>query len=63
MYKCNDCGRVFDEPHTWKESRGEFWGQPCYETLSGCPYCESGDIDEVKGFDFQYDEGENDDDG
>lgn len=47
-YRCNDCGRIFDEDEiaTWNESRGEFWGQPCYETMSGCPYCHSGDLDE-----------------
>jgi len=48
MYKCNDCAAVFDEDEiaTWQESRGEFWGFPCTETLSGCPHCFSGDIEE-----------------
>ena len=39
---CCDCGRIFDEDEvaTWKESRGEYWGEPCYETMSGCPSCQ-----------------------
>lgn len=64
MYKCFDCGRIFETPHTWQEPRGEFWGMPCTETVSGCPYCD-GDYEEVKGFGFQYDDaeaGENNDD-
>lgn len=44
--KCNDCGKTFDEPISWIESRGEFWGSPCFETLYGCPYCKSDDIEE-----------------
>lgn len=39
MYRCDDCGAVFDEPKEWQEIRGEFWGVPCYESISGCPYC------------------------
>ena len=59
MYKCLDCGRVFEEPASWDESRGEFWGMPAYETVSGCPYCNSGDYEEYT----EDDEGEQDDDG
>lgn len=46
MLICLDCERTFEDAElaTWNESRGEFWGQPCYETLSGCPYCFSGDV-------------------
>lgn len=41
VFRCNDCGHIFDEgeEYTWQESRGEFWGSPCSETLSGCPIC------------------------
>ena len=42
MYKCIECGTVFEEPKTWKEGRGEFWGMPCTETMSGCPKCREG---------------------
>ena len=45
-YRCCDCGAVFDDPATWEESRGEFWGFPCTETMSGCPECE-GDYEEA----------------
>ena len=46
MYKCVDCGAVFDEPDTWEESRGEYWGFPCTETVCGCPECR-GDYEEA----------------
>ena len=39
MFKCYECEAVFLEPKIWKESRGEYWGTPCYETLCGCPEC------------------------
>ena len=57
MLKCNDCGATFgdDEIAVWKEDRGEFWGQPCLEKLCGCPYCFSGDFEELK------EDGEDDD--
>ncbi len=49
MLICNDCGKVFedDELATWEESRGEFWGMPCTETMTGCPFCH-GDVEEYK---------------
>lgn len=46
MYKCLDCGAVFEEPKFWKEDRGECFGFPSYETMSGCPECE-GDYKEA----------------
>lgn len=45
-YKCYDCGKVFEYPDVWEESRGEFWGFPAYESMSGCPYCQ-GDYKEA----------------
>lgn len=41
MYRCNECGHLFEEGEqsTWSESRGEFWGSPCSEKMSGCPLC------------------------
>lgn len=54
MYKCLECGFEFEEPTTWRESRGEFWGAPCYESMRGCPRCK-GEYDEVR-------EGDDDDD-
>lgn len=46
-YLCLDCGSEFDEPASWQESRGEFWGMPCSETMYGCPFCH-GDYVEVE---------------
>ena len=41
MYKCLECGNLFEEGEeaTWSENRGEFWGSPCSESVSGCPIC------------------------
>ena len=41
MYKCIECDCVFEESEiaVWHESRGEFWGSPCYERVTGCPNC------------------------
>lgn len=48
FYKCNQCGRVFEEDELsyWSESRGEFWGDSCEECGCGCPACH-GDFDEA----------------
>lgn len=47
-YKCVECNHIFDEGEqaVWYESRGEFWGSPCSERMTGCPVCK-GDYDEV----------------
>ena len=49
MYRCTECGHLFEEGEqsTWNENRGEFWGYPCSESVSGCPICK-GDYEEVK---------------
>ena len=47
MYKCDECGAVFDKPKYVKEYMGEFWGSPAYETWAVCPNCKSDDIEEV----------------
>lgn len=41
MYKCLECGHLFEEGEQKKrkENRGEYWGSPCYEEMSGCPLC------------------------
>lgn len=41
MFVCLECGCIFDEDEVavWQEDRGEFWGIPCSETVSGCPVC------------------------
>lgn len=47
MYKCNDCGRIFEEPLEIRELMGEYWGAPAYDIFYYCPYCKSDDYDEV----------------
>ena len=47
MFKCCECGYVFEDPKAWEESRGEYWGVPCTETMYGCPKCR-GDYEEAK---------------
>ena len=41
MFKCVECGCIFEEGEkaVWYEDRGEFWGVPCSERLTGCPKC------------------------
>ena len=43
MYKCTECGCIFDEDDVveWEEDMGEFWGAPCTQTVYGCPRCYS----------------------
>lgn len=64
MYKCNDCGHIFEELETWNEARGEFWGVMAYEQMTGCPRCYSTDVDEIPEDDDDetFDEEEGDDD-
>lgn len=44
MNKCEECGHVFadEDIARWKEDRGEHFGFPCAETMSGCPKCKGG---------------------
>ena len=63
MYKCNYCGRTFDELATWNESRGEFWGVMAFESMSGCPFCFDSDYEEFDENADENEEGENDNDG
>ena len=46
MYKCTECGNLFEEGEqaTWEERHG--LDSPPYETMSGCPICK-GDYEEV----------------
>ena len=46
MYKCIDCGHLFEEGEqaTWEETHG--LDSPPYEKFSGCPVCK-GDYEEV----------------
>ena len=50
MYCCIECGHIFDEDEVlvWKENRGEWWGEPCYEKMSGCPQCKGNYVETYK---------------
>ena len=48
-YKCNDCGNEFTQLKAVEESRGEFWGIPCSETMYYCPFCDGDDVEEIEG--------------
>lgn len=37
MFKCEECGMVFDEPNIYKEKHG--LDAPPYEIFSECPFC------------------------
>lgn len=63
MYRCKECGHLFEEGEEVKfqESRGECFGFPAYEQMSGCPLC-NGDFVSVEpckicgGYDLNDDE-------
>ena len=42
MYKCTECGHLFEEGEqaTWEEEHG--LDSPPYEKWSGCPVCRGG---------------------
>lgn len=44
--RCFRCGREFEDPELTREYRGEYWGQPAYETVYVCPFCGSDEIGE-----------------
>lgn len=41
MYKCVDCGHIFEEGEqtTWLEDCGEYCGSGVYKAECGCPVC------------------------
>ena len=39
MFVCCECRNVFSDPISWMEDRGECFGFPSYEQLSGSPCC------------------------
>jgi DNA-directed RNA polymerase subunit RPC12/RpoP len=46
MYRCCNCGNLFEEPKHVREDRGEFWGAPCSEDVTYSPCC-GDDYEEV----------------
>lgn len=57
MCKCDNCNKVFEEPDTYSEVIGEFWGIPAREYFGICPYCGSDEII----YDYEETEEENED--
>lgn len=55
MFKC-ECGHIFEEPKVVHESRGEFWGAPCWEKMYYCPHCGSDCFDEYDEYEDEEDE-------
>lgn len=55
MYRCLGCGKLFDvdDVRVEHESRGEFWGMPCTETMYYSPCC-------MDDFDDAYEDDEDD---
>lgn len=49
-FVCLECGHIFDEDDiaVWQEGRGEYWGTPCYEEVSGCPRCKGDYVETYK---------------
>lgn len=58
MYRCLDCGSVFDESDVAivEEYMGECHGAPAYEPWSACPFCKSTDIELFDPDEFYEDE-------
>ena len=46
MYKCFDCGRIFEDADVRQEIIGEFWGSLAMQEESVCPFC-GGDYEET----------------
>lgn len=57
-YRCNDCGKEFDEPAT-EYNHEYFWGAPCTLEYSVCPLCGSDAVEEIEE-DEDEEGGEND---
>lgn len=58
MFRCNNCGHIFNKPKSEKWATGEYHGHTAYETWSVCPECRSEDYDEYE----EEDEEEEDED-
>ncbi len=48
MFRCCNCGKLFDWPREVQESRGEYWGVPCYETNYLSPCCGTEEFEEIE---------------
>lgn len=62
MFKCMDCGAVFEEPRHVRECVGEFWGAPAYDDFAYCPACGSDEYDDFDDEEDEEDDEEEDED-
>lgn len=46
-YKCLNCRVIFEDVECVEESRGEYWGETCYEPIYVCPQCGVGNFEET----------------
>ena len=60
LYKCNDCGAIFEDPCI-EYNHEYFWGAPCVEEFAVCPICRSDGIEEIIDTENDYDEDEDGD--
>lgn len=56
MFRCNECGAIFDKPKIVEEYRGECRGRDSYEQMAYCPECGDSDFEEY----YEDDEEEED---
>ena len=56
MYYCNDCKKWFNEPETYTETVGEYWGFPAEEEFACCPHCNSWDFISKEEYEENEDE-------
>ena len=56
-FRCDKCGKIFDWPKEVRESRGEYWGIPCWETMYYSPCC-TDDFEEITDGEPEEDEDE-----
>ena len=49
LYRCDECGGIFNKPYEWTESYGQsFEGSPCcHANYEEVEYCECGNIKEL----------------
>lgn len=49
MMICNNCGKQFEEDEVGHyEEKDQFWGFPCTQRFSCCPYCGDDDIEDIE---------------
>lgn len=47
MYICENCQQTFDSPNETEDFTSECWGTPVRHMTCVCPYCGSGEFEEM----------------